>query len=58
MNLSGKAEVVSLQCAVWQVFKKNVATDATETVNLFIINGDIVFGVVNPFPSKGFPIDE
>ena len=38
MNLSGKAEVVSLQCAVWQVFKKNVATDATETVNLFIIN--------------------
>ena len=24
----------------------------------FSINGDIVFNVVNPFPSKGFPIEE
>ena len=23
-----------------------------------IFNGDIVFDVVNPFPSKGFPIDK
>ena len=38
MNLTGKAERVSLQCAVWQAFKKNVATDATEVVNLFIVN--------------------
>ena len=26
--------------------------------SISIVNGDIVFDVVNPFPSKGFPIDE
>ena len=34
-----------------------------DTARLFLsiftrLNGDIVFDVVNPFPSKGFPIDE
>ena len=28
------------------------------TVAMLPLNGDIVFDVVNPFPPKGFPIDE
>ena len=29
-----------------------------ETKHVALVNGDMVFDVVNPFPSKGFPIDE
>ena len=37
-------------------FVGNVWTWTNESFRL--IKGDTVFDVVNPFPSKGFPIDE
>ena len=46
-------KTASHQTDIMLLFKEQIRKNTPTNVN-----GDIVFDVVNPFPSKGFPIDE